>query len=54
MNKTHKKVVTQNQKSKDLAYKIRSADKLCCDIILIMILLGLIGVLYGIIKQKYY
>ena len=53
MNKTHKKVVTQNQKLKDLAYKLRSADKLCCDIILIMILLGLIGVLYGIIKQKY-
>ena len=53
MGKTHKKVVTQTQKLKDLANKLRSADKLCCDIILIMILLGLIGVLYGIIKQKY-
>ena len=53
MDKTHKKVVTQTQKLKDLAFKLRSSDKLCCDIILIMILLGLIGVLYSVIKQKY-
>jgi chromosome segregation ATPase len=53
MSKTHKKVVTQTQKLKDLVYKLRSSDKVCCDIILIMILLGLIGVLISIIKQKY-
>ena len=53
MGKTHKKVTTQTQKLKDLAFKLRSSDKLCCDIILIMILLGLIGVLYGVIKTKY-
>ena len=53
MDKTHKKVVTQTQKLKDLVFKLRSSDKLCCDIILLMILLGLIGVLYSIIKQKY-
>ena len=53
MDKTHKKVTTQTQKLKDLVYKVRSADKVCCDIILIMILLGLLGVLYAVIKQKY-
>jgi hypothetical protein len=53
MSKTHKKVVTQTQKLKDIANKLRSADKLCCDVILILILLGLIGVLFSIIKQKY-
>ena len=53
MSKTHKKVVTQTQKIKDLVNKVRSSDKVCCDIILIMILLGLIGVLISIIKQKY-
>ena len=53
MDKTHKKVTTQTQKLKDLAFILRSSDKLCCDIILIMILLGLIGVLVSVIKQKY-
>ena len=53
MNKTHKKVVTQTQKLKDLFFKIRSVDKLCCDIVLLLILLGLIGVLYAVIKEKY-
>ena len=53
VDKSHTKVTTQTQRIKDLTNKLRSSDKLCCDIILIMILLGLIGVLYGIIKQKY-
>lgn len=53
MDKSHKKVTTQTQRIKDLTNKIRSGDKLCCDIILIFILLGLIGVLVAIIRQKY-
>ena len=52
-DKSHKKLTTQTQRIKDLTNKLRSSDKLCCDIILILILLGLIGVLVAIIKQKY-
>ena len=53
VGKSHKKVETQTQRIKDLANKLRSSDKLCCDIILIFILLGLIGVLVAIIRQRY-
>ena len=53
MDKSHKKVTTQTQRIKDLTNKLRSSDKLCCDIILIFILLGLIGVLVAIIRQRY-
>ena len=53
VGKSHKKVTTQTQRIKDLTQKLRSSDKLCCDIILIFILLGLIGVLVAIIRQRY-
>ena len=53
VDKTNIKVTTQTQRIKDLTRKLRSSDKLCCDIILIFILLGLIGVLVAIIKQRY-
>ena len=53
VTKTHTKVTTQTQRIKDLVFKLRSSDKLCCDIILIFILLGLIGVLVAVIRQKY-
>ena len=43
-----KRVNTQNKKLKDLIGKLRSGDKLCMDIILILIALGLIAV----IKKK--
>ena len=50
---TRKKVKTQNERVKDLVNKIRSSDKICCDIVLILILCGLICVLYSIIKHKF-
>ena len=53
VDKSHTKVTTQTQRIKDLTNKLRSSDKLCCDIILIFILLGLIGVLVAIIRQRY-
>ena len=49
---TSKKVKTQNERLKDLLNKIRKSDKICCDIILILILIGLIMVLYRIKKKK--
>lgn len=48
--KTH--VDSQNKKLKDLIGKLRSGDKLCMDIILILVALGLIAVLYNVIKRK--
>ena len=48
----HEKVKGQTERLTDLVNKIRSSDKICCDIILILILLGLICVLYSIIKHK--
>ena len=53
MSKTGQKLQTQNERVKDLLYKIRSSDKICCDIVLVLILIGLICVLYSIIKHKY-
>ena len=47
-----KKIETQNMKLKKLLNKIRSSDKICVDLILFFILLGLIMVLYSIIKRK--
>ena len=49
----HEKVKGQTERLTDLVNKIRSSDKICCDIILILILLGLICVLYSIIKHKF-
>ena len=51
-DKTTKKMESQNKKLKDLLNKIRSSDKICVDILLFLILLGLFGVLYKIIKAK--
>ena len=45
-------VDSQNKKLKDLLGKLRSGDKICLDIILILIALGLIAILYNIIKKK--
>lgn len=50
---TTKKIKTQNERVKELITKIRSSDKICCDIILIILLCGLICVLYSIIKHKF-
>ena len=47
------KTQTQNERVKDLVNKIRSSDRICFDITLILILFGLICVLYSIIKHKY-
>lgn len=49
---TNINIKTQNERLKDLLNKIRKSDKICCDIILILILIGLIMVLYRIIKKK--
>ncbi len=51
-SKTEKKLETTNAKLKDLLNKIRTGDRICIDIVLILILLGLIAVLYNIIKSK--
>ena len=53
VDKTHKSVNTQNSRLKELIFKFRSADKYCCDIILILILIGLVCTLYSIIKHKW-
>lgn len=53
MVQTTEKLKTQNERLKDLVNKIRSSDKICVDLILIMILFGLVCVLYSIIKHKY-
>ena len=50
---TTKKVNQQNKKLKDLIKKLRSGDKICIDIVLILIGLGLVAVLYNIIKLKF-
>ena len=53
MDGTIEKTKTQNERVRDLVNKIRSSDKICVDITLILILFGLICVLYSIIKHKY-
>ena len=50
---TNKKIETQNERLKELIKKIRPCEKFCCDIILILIFLGLVCVLYSVIKHKY-
>lgn len=51
--KTENKLETTNAKLKNLLGKIRSGDRICVDIILILICLGLIAILYNIIKSKF-
>ncbi len=51
-DKTEETLKTSNAKLKELLEKVRSGDKICIDIILICICLGLIAVLYNVIKSK--
>ena len=53
IDETENNIKTQNERVKELINKLRSSDKICCDIVLILLLLGLICVLYSIIKHKY-
>ena len=53
VDKTQKSVSSQNERLKELVNKIRSGDKYCCDILLILILIGLICTLYSVIKHKF-
>lgn len=53
MGHTTERIKSQNERLKELVNKIRSSDKICCDIVLILILIGLVCVLYSIIKHKY-
>lgn len=53
VDKTHKSVNTQNARLKEMLEKIRSGNKYCCDIILILIFIGLVFTLYSIIKHKF-
>ena len=48
-DQTHKRVHHANVKVKDLISKIRSSDKICVDIVLILILVGLICALYNML-----
>ena len=47
-------VESQNKKLKDLLEKIRGSDKICVDILLFLVLLGLAAVLYSILKNKFF
>jgi chromosome segregation ATPase len=49
---TTKHVNTQNKKLKDLISKLRGGNKICLDIILVLVGLGLIAVLYYLIKSR--
>ncbi len=51
-DKTGVKLETTNKKLKDLLEKLRGSDKICVDIILICVCLGLAAVLYNLIKNK--
>ena len=53
MTGTENNIQTQNERVKELLNKIRSSNKICVYITLILILFGLISVLYSIIKHKY-
>ena len=48
-DQTHNRVHHANVKVKDLISKIRSSDKICVDIVLILILVGLICALYNML-----
>ena len=50
--KVTKNVKSKNKKLKDIIGKLRTGDKLCVDIILVLIALGLIAVLYNLIKMR--
>ena len=50
VDKVNEKLLTQNQKLKQLVTQVRAGDKFCVDIILLVILLGIIGVVYTMLK----
>lgn len=52
MVKTENNIKSQNERLKELVNQIRSSDKICCDIILILIFLRLVCVLYSVIKHR--
>jgi chromosome segregation ATPase len=51
---TSEKLKTSNAKLKELLDKIRTGDRFCVDLLLILICLGLIAVLYNVIKSKFF
>lgn len=53
-DKSMAQLQTQNMKLKKLLEKLRSSSKICVDIILFLILIGLVAVLYSIIKNKWF
>ena len=53
-SKTDKKLTETRNKLHELLEKYKSADRFCIDIVLICICLGLIAVLYNIVKSKYF
>jgi len=53
-NKTGQKLDETRGKLHELLEKYKSADRFCVDIILVCICLGLLAVLYNIIKSKYF
>lgn len=52
-DKTNVKLQTTNKKLKETLEKIRGSDKICLDIVLICICLGLAAVLYNLIKNYF-
>jgi hypothetical protein len=52
--KVQQHLETTNAKLKKLLNNLRSGDKICIDIILILICLGLIAVLYNLIQTKFF
>lgn len=52
-DRVHKNLETTNAKLKNLLKKLRSGDKICIDIVLVLICLGLIAVLYNLIQTKF-
>jgi hypothetical protein len=53
-NKTEKKLTETRNKLHDLLEKYKSADRFCIDIVLVCICLGLIAVLYNLVKSKFF
>jgi len=52
--KVQQHLETTNAKLKKLLNNLRSGDKICIDIILILICLGLVAVLYNLIQTKFF
>ncbi len=51
--KTDNKLKTTNAQLKALLEKVRSSDKICVDILLICVCLGLCSILYNMLKSKF-